>query len=450
MASTTALCNVVGPGGIKSSCQAPKACTASVNAVGSIAPWRYHSASSAPSSNFLHNDLLKSQRRLSLQQNAATRSGPQRATPRARVAEQVGVKQALKYNKLGESDLMISEITLGTMTWGNQNTEKEAHEQLSYAFDQGINIFDSAEMYPVPPGPDTQGSTDRYISTWLKSQPRDKVIVATKVAGRSDRINWLRDGGEVPAVDRKNVKESVEKSLRRLGTDHIDLLQIHWPDRYVALFGEDQFDPSKRRAAVSFEEQLRALDEVIKEGKVRYVGVSNETSYGVLKFIHAAEQHGLPRIVSIQNNYSLLVRSKFEADLVETCTAPDVNVGLLAYSPLTGGALSGKYLEPSSDAAKKGRFKVFPGYQNRYINQLATEAIRAYADVAAKHGYTSTQLALAWARDQSHVTSAIIGATSMAQLKENLSAWTLPRPLPQEVHDDIAEVYKRYRDPTLF
>jgi aryl-alcohol dehydrogenase-like predicted oxidoreductase len=366
------------------------------------------------------------------------------------VAEQLGVRQALKYNKLGESDLTISEITLGTMTWGNQNTEKEAHEQLSYAFDQGINIFDSAEMYPVPPGPDTQGRTDRYISTWLKTQPRDKVIVATKVAGRSDRINWLRDGGAKPQVDRKNVKESVEKSLKRLGTDHVDLLQIHWPDRYVPLFGEDQFDPSKRIEAVSFEEQLRALDEVVKEGKVRYIGVSNETSYGVLKFIQASEQYGLPRIVSIQNNYSLLVRSKFEADLVETCTSPEVNVGLLAYSPLTGGALSGKYLDPESEAAKKGRFKTFPGYQGRYISQLALEAVRGYADIAEKHGYTPTQLALAWARDQGHVTSAIIGATSMEQLKEDLSAWTLPRPLSKEIHDEIAAVYKRYRDPTLF
>lgn len=360
-----------------------------------------------------------------------------------------GLKEGLKYNKLGDSDLLISEVTLGTMTWGNQNTESEAHEQLSYAFDAGINIFDTAEMYPVPPRKEHQGTTDRYISTWLKTMPRDKVIVATKVAGYSENLTYLRESGNLPRVDKANVIESVEKSLKRLGTDHIDLLQIHWPDRYVPIFGEYGFDQAKRRESVPFEEQLEALQHVIDQGKVRYIGVSNETSLGVSEFWHAARTKGLPKIVSIQNCYNLLSRIRFEVDLSEVCAPHNANVGLLAYSPLAGGVLSGKYLDPSSEAAKKGRLNVFQFYMNRYIRPSAQEAVAEYANIAKKHGITPAQLALAFIRDRWFVTSNIIGATTMEQLAENLSAYCLPRPLSTEIIADIDAVFQKYRDPSL-
>ncbi|KAG9153287.1 hypothetical protein Leryth_024080 [Lithospermum erythrorhizon] len=255
-------------------------------------------------------------------------------------------KNALKFNKLGDSHLNISEITLGTMTFGEQNTEKEAHDMLNYAFENGVNALDTSEIYPypVPPRKETQGRTDLYVASWLKSQPRDKVILATKVSGYSER-SYLRDNANVVRVDAANIKESIEKSLKRLNTDYIDLIQIH---------------------CIPFVEQLRAFQELIDEGKIRYIGVSNETSYGVMEFVHAAKVGGLPKIISIQNSYSLLVRCKFEVDLVEVCHPNNCNIGLLAYSPLAGGALSGKYLDLNSDAAKKGRFNLFPGYMERY------------------------------------------------------------------------------------
>ncbi|KAJ1294551.1 hypothetical protein BS78_01G153800 [Paspalum vaginatum] len=203
----------------------------------------------------------------------------------------------LQYQKLGDSDLVISEVTLGTMTFGEQNTEKEAHGILSYSFDQGVNILDTAEIYPLPFNKETQGRTDLYIGRWMQLKPRDKIVLATKVAGYSERFTFLRDSAEVVRVDAANIKESVEKSLKRLSTDYIDLLQIHWPDRYVALFGEFSYNPTKWRPSVPFEEQLKAFQELIDEGKVRYIGVSNETSYGVMEFVHAAKAQGFPKIL---------------------------------------------------------------------------------------------------------------------------------------------------------
>ncbi|GFQ07467.1 protein tas [Phtheirospermum japonicum] len=272
----------------------------------------------------------------------------------------------LQYKKLGDSDLIISEITLGTMTFGEQNTEKEAHDQLNYSFERGINALDTSEM----------------------------VILATKVAGYSERSTYIRDNAKVLRVDANNIRESVEKSLKRLNTDYIDLLQIHWPDRYVPLFGEYVYDPSKWRSSVPVIEQLRAFQELIDQGKVRYIGVSNETSYGVMEFVHAAKAEGLPKIVSIQNNYSLLVRCKFELDLVEVCHPNNCNIGLLAYSPLAGGALSGKYLDTDSEAAQRGRFNLFPGYMERYNKSMSKEVTAKYVEVARKHGLTLVELAL--------------------------------------------------------
>lgn len=363
-------------------------------------------------------------------------------------AEQVGSQ--LQYRKLGDSDLTISEVTLGTMTFGEQNTEKEAHEMLSYAFDNGINAVDTAEAYPIPMKKETQGRTDLYIGSWMKDMPRDKVILATKVCGYSERSSYIRDNAKVLRVDAANIKESVEKSLKRLSTDYIDLLQIHWPDRYVPLFGEFTYDTKKWRPSVPFVEQLRAFQELIDEGKVRYIGVSNETSYGVMEFVHAAKTEGLPKIVSIQNSYSLLVRCKFEVDLVEVCHPNNCNIGLLAYSPLAGGALSGKYLDLNSEAAKRGRLNLFPGYMERYNKSVSKEATVLYLELAKKHGLTPVQLALGFARDQPFMTSSIIGATSVDQLKEDIDAFTsTTRPLPPEVAEGIEDIFKRYKDPAI-
>ncbi|KAI4368414.1 hypothetical protein MLD38_016972 [Melastoma candidum] len=359
-------------------------------------------------------------------------------------------KTSLEYRKLGDSDLLVSEITFGTMTFGEQNTEKEAHEMLSFAYENGINILDTAEAYPIPMKKETQGLTDLYIGSWLKSKPRDKVILATKVCGYSERSAYIRENAKVLRVDAANIRESVEKSLKRLNTDYIDLLQIHWPDRYVPLFGEQYYDYSKWRESVPIEEQLRALQEVVEQGKVRYIGVSNETSYGVMEFVHAAKTKGLPKIVSIQNSYSLLVRCRFEVDLVEVCHPKNCNVGLLSYSPLGGGSLSGKYLDMNSDAARKGRLNLFPGYMERYNKSLAKEATFKYLEVAKKHGLSLVELALAFARDRPFMTSSIIGATSVEQLKEDINAFLMvERPLPAEITADIESIFRRYKDPAI-
>lgn len=376
---------------------------------------------------------------------------PKLSISAAAVSGKVAEKRALRYRKLGDSELYISEITFGAMTFGEQNTEKEAHEMLSYAFERGVNALDSAEAYPVPMRKETQGRSDMFIGSWLKSQPRDKVILATKVSGYSERSSYMRDNAKVLRVDAANIRESVEKSLKRLDTDYIDLLQIHWPDRYVPLFGAFFYDPSKWRESVPIVEQLRAFQELIDQGKVRYIGVSNETSYGVMEFVHAAKVEGLPKIVSIQNSYSLLVRCKFELDLVEVCHPNNCNIGLLSYSPLGGGTLSGKYLDVNSDAARRGRFNLFPGYMERYKTSVAKKATLQYLDVAKKHGLTLIELALAFARDRPFMTSSIIGATSIDQLKEDIDAFlTTEQPLPVEVMADIENVFTRYKDPAFF
>ena len=227
----------------------------------------------------------------------------------------------MKFVNLGKSDLRVTSVCLGTMTFGQQNSEAEAHEQLDYAFAQGINFIDTAEMYPVPPKAETTGATERIIGTWLKHQARDRVVLATKAAG-AGRIDWIRDG--TLTFDRKNLRAAVESSLARLQTDYIDLYQLHWPDRNVPTFGQYQFEPEKERAFVSFLETLQALDELVKEGKIRHIGLSNETPWGVMQFLQTAQAHGLPRIVSIQNAYSLLNRT-WELGLANTpATTPAI------------------------------------------------------------------------------------------------------------------------------
>ena len=354
--------------------------------------------------------------------------------------------RTIRRRQLGSSDLVVSDVCLGTMTWGKQNTLEEGVSQLDMAFDEyGINFLDTAEMYPVPTEAATQGETDKTIGEWLRRRgKRDDVVLASKICGASERITWVRGDGRGTRVTRADVEEGVDASLARLGTDYIDLLQIHWPDRYVPIFGADAYDATNEREYVSFLEQLEAMRDMVDAGKVRHVGVSNETPFGVCQFVNEAEKRGdLPRICSIQNSYSLLVRSDFENGLTETCSMTDV--GLLAYSPLAGGILSGKY---SGDEPPPGaRLNLFPGFMPRYKQSLAKEAVGEYERVAAAFGLTPTQLALKWCYTRPHVASTIIGATSLTQLRENVDAYFLDD-LPDECEAAIKDIYQRYRDPS--
>ncbi len=344
----------------------------------------------------------------------------------------------MKYNKLGDSDLRVSEICLGTMTYGQQNTIDEARQQLDYAISQGVNFIDSAEMYPVPGKAETQGKTEEYIGAWLVKQPRDRLIIATKVAGPSPGLSWIRGGKN--RIDRVNVKQALEDSLRRLQTDYIDLYQIHWPDRYVPLFGAPDYDPSQERETVAITEQLVVFADLIAEGKIRYLGLSNETPWGVCEFSHLSQQLGLPKVIAIQNAFSLVNRV-FHLHLAEACRFN--NLGLLAYSPLAFGLLTGKYL---NGIPANSRLDLFKGFGGRYEKPNLTEAIKGYLAIAEKYGMTPAQLALAFVRSRWFVSSTIIGATTIDQLQENLSS--LEVELTPEIIAEIDVVHKRYPNPT--
>ncbi|MGH8630377.1 MAG: aldo/keto reductase, partial [Burkholderiales bacterium] len=265
----------------------------------------------------------------------------------------------MKFNKLGDGALQVSEICLGTMTWGEQNSEQDAHQQLDYALSRGINFIDAAEMYPVPPRAETQGLTEAILGSWLKKQRRDRLIVATKLTGPGRGFTWVR-GGEL-AINRKNVISAVDGSLKRLQTDYIDLYQIHWPDRYLPLFGKTFYDPGEERSTVPIEEQLTVFAELIKVGKIRHFGLSNESAWGACHWIRAAERASVPKPVSIQNAYNLINRS-FEPALSEVTRRE--GVALLAYSPLAFGHLSAKYLAGAKPAG--ARLTVFPPFGQRY------------------------------------------------------------------------------------
>mmetsp|Transcript_12795 Transcript_12795/g.19611 ORF Transcript_12795/g.19611 Transcript_12795/m.19611 type:complete len:342 (+) Transcript_12795:344-1369(+) len=336
------------------------------------------------------------------------------------------------------------------MTYGEQNSLKDGVELLNCAFDKyGVNFLDTAEIYPVPTNPETQGRTDEAVKLFLKGRKREDVIVATKVAGRSG-MTWLprREPDTPAALTREQIIDSVNASLERLGTDYIDLLQIHWPDRYTGgLFGQADFSPSDYEEAddpVPFEEQLSALQELIKAGKVRYIGVSNETPYGVCSMVGLAKAFPelYPKIVSIQNSYSLVVRKDYEAGLAEACYHH--NVGLLPYSPLASGTLSGKYR--SLDKRGNGRLTLFPGFMERYLNSLNEEAVNAYCDLAESNGLTPSTLALSWCYHRNIVASTIIGATTLDQLEENLKAYDTK--LSDKILENIEDLYKKYTDPT--
>ena len=320
--------------------------------------------------------------------------------------------------KLGTSGISVSRICLGTMTWGEQNTEQEAFAQMDYALERGVNFWDTAEMYPVPPRAATQGETERYIGHWFaRNGRRDEVILASKVTGRSNR-SWVR-GGRETRLDRSQVREALEGSLKRLQTDYIDLYQVHWPDRRLGLWGEGNgsYIHKDGHDEISISETLEALGELVREGKIRAVGVSNETPWGLGRYLHLAATAGLPRVVSIQNSYSLINRI-YETGLSEFAFREQV--GLLAYSPLGMGALSGKYRGGARPASS--RMGLYPEFMQRYQSPLVEKAIEAYASLAAEHGLTPTQLALGFVNTRPFVSSNIIGATSVEQLQENIDS----------------------------
>ena len=353
--------------------------------------------------------------------------------------------------RVGDTDVHIADVTLGTMTFGKQNTEKDAHEQLNFAIKEfGVNSIDTAEMYAVPADAKTQGKTDEYIGSWLKEKDvkREEIILMTKVAGRSEMQLRGRIPGEENRLTAKQMELSVECSLERLQTDYVDVLQLHWPDRYVSLFGGVPYErTSEREDDVSFEEQAECMYRLIKSGKVRYFGTSNETTFGVCEFGALAKykKEGSPKMQTIQNGYNLLQRIAFETDLNEACSPKNHNVSFLAYSPLAGGALTGKYLK-ATEPPKNSRFTLFPGYMARFNEPRLKNCLTEYQTLAEESGLTLTDLSLRFVRDRDFVCSSIIGATTMPQLEENLKAYTQP-PLGKDVDDEIERIYRKYRDP---
>jgi|TARA_B100001142_G_scaffold121425_1_gene123341 aryl-alcohol dehydrogenase-like predicted oxidoreductase len=342
----------------------------------------------------------------------------------------------MKKRKLGKTGLEVSEICLGTMTWGQQNTESEGHQQMDYALDKGINFFDTAEMYAVPPKKETQGSTERIIGSWFKERKsRDKVILATKVSGRSP-LNWLRDGDKTTEQSKEQIFEAVDKSLIRLGVDYIDLYQLHWPDRPMNLFGGSINYEHMDEPSIDISIILDSLNELVKSGKIRYIGLSNETPWGTMKFLHHSEISSTPRVQSIQNAYNLLNRT-FEIGGSEVAHREDV--GLLAYSPIAQGYLSGKY---QNGALPKGSRKELFNRLQRYEGPYAEEAIQAYLDIASKYEIDPTQLANQFVTTRPFVTSNIIGATNMEQLK--LAVTSIDINLTKEIEEDIEKAFQRH------
>jgi len=345
----------------------------------------------------------------------------------------------MHYRQLGRTGLQVSVIGLGTMTWGEQNSEAEAHAQLDAAFDAGVNLIDTAEMYPVPPKQETYGLTETYIGNWLAATGRrDKVVLATKVMSRSQDLTYVR-GGET-RLDRQNIERALHDSLKRLQTDYVDLYQLHWPDRPSNYFGRLGFDPVPEEDTVPLEETLMVLDDLVRAGKIRYVGISNETPWGAMRYLSLADTKGLPRMVSIQNPYSLLNRT-FEIGLAEISIREEM--GLLAYSALAFGVLSGKYLKGARPEGS--RLTLFDRF-NRYTrNPLAEEATAAYVALARRHGLDPAQMALAYTLSRPFLTSILIGATNLLQLKSDIASFNLQ--LNAEVLEGIEQIHHRYPNP---
>lgn len=369
----------------------------------------------------------------------------------------------MKYNKLGTSSLLVSEVCLGTMTWSLQNTEQEAHEQLDYALSRGVNFLDTAEMYPVPvqaPGY-ISGRVEEFIGSYLAKHPdiRPKLIIATKIIGYSPKCITVvqRDsckdwGDELPTarLDAKSVRMACEASLRRLQTDYIDLYQLHWPDRYVPLFGTRTYDPKREREAVPIRETLLALKELLDEGKIRAYGLSNETTFGVCEFVRLADALGMPRPASIQNPFCLLDR-QFEGELAEACAPRNFNIGLLPWSILAGGTLTGKYhsklddnFDPVENSLNGVRFVRYKWFQGRFVSKQTLKTTEMYREIAQKKGMSVATLAQAFCKTRWYIPSSIIGATTVEQLKQNIDAFEVD--LDDETLAKIDEVHNACKD----
>ncbi|WP_298898444.1 aldo/keto reductase [uncultured Psychroserpens sp.] len=343
----------------------------------------------------------------------------------------------MRYTTLPKTDIKVSKICLGTMTWGNQNTQDEGFAQMDLAIDKGVNFFDVAELYPVPATAETYAETERIIGNWFeKTGNRDKVVLATKIAGPGDYTAHIRTNGFSKAA----LNDAVDNSLKRLKTDYIDLYQLHWPERQTNMFGVRDYNHNANDPWTdNFNEILHNLDEIIKSGKIRQVGISNEKAWGTMRYLEESNTHNLPRMITIQNAYSLLNRV-FEGDMAEVAIREEI--GLLAYSPMAFGVLSGKYIKGT--AADNARLKLFSRFA-RYSGATATEATKRYMQIAEDNGMTLAQMALAFVTDRPFITSSIIGATSLEQLEENIDSIDIT--LSDELLKAINEVHAEIPNP---
>lgn len=343
----------------------------------------------------------------------------------------------MKYTNIPNTDIKVSKICLGSMTWGEQNTEAEGHEQLDYAFEQGVNFIDTAELYSVPGRKETQGNSERVIGTWLKNQKREELVIASKIAGPNPGLSYIR---EPQQFTKKLILETVEDNLKRLQTDYIDVYQLHWPDRNVNFFGNLNYKHNpEEKWDDKIAELVEAMDSLVKSGKIRHYGLSNETPWGTMRHLNEADKNGLTRCKTMQNPYSLLNRS-YEVGMAEVSMRE--NVGLLAYSPLGFGVLSGKYFD--DNLPEGSRIKLFPNY-NRYSNKQAMFLAEQYNDLAKKHNLSLVDLSLAFIEQQPFVTSTIIGATKMDQLKENIASVKVT--LSEEILKEIDDIHKLQPNP---
>lgn len=343
----------------------------------------------------------------------------------------------MKYTTLPNTDIKISKICLGTMTFGEQNTEADGHDQMDYALEKGVNFFDTAEMYSIPSNPKTYGSTEKIIGTWFqKTGNRDKIILASKIAGPNPNFGYMRENVDFSP---SSLKFALDQSLKRLQTDYIDLYQLHWPERKTNFFGQRGFKVQHDAWEDNIQSVLETLDGFIKAGKIKHIGLSNETPWGIMRFLEESKYQNLPRIKTIQNPYSLLNRL-FENSSSEICIRE--NVGLLAYSPMAFGVLSGKFLKGESHP--NSRLSLFPQFA-RYTSAQCAEATRLYQEIAIKNGLTLTELSLAFVTQQAFLTSTIIGATTMEQLKENIA--TIDVVLSDEILNEINAVQAIIPDP---
>ena len=343
----------------------------------------------------------------------------------------------MNYRKLGNTELDVSAICLGTMTWGEQNNQKEAFEQMDYAIDHGINFFDTAELYAIPPNKKTYGKTEEIIGNWFEQKNnREKIILATKISGPGP--SWIRGGGL--QYTKENIEKSVNDSLKRLKTDFIDLFQLHWPERNTNYFGKLGYEHKEEKKWNDFKSILEILKKIIDQGKIRYIGLSNETAWGLSKFLEISKSFNLPKMMSVQNPYNLLNRT-YEVGLAEISIRE--KSGLLAYSPLAFGFLSGKYR--NNNLPDKSRMKLFGEFFSRYKSDNSVKAIEDYYKIAKKYNLSLAQMSLAFINSRTFVTSNIIGATTMKQLEENLASINIK--LNKEIIEEINSIHKNIPNP---